>query len=46
MEYGFLALTGDAVTIELEDGPTLFTHAGSKTPGDHGHWLWLLLSND
>lgn len=41
-EYGCLALSGDKVSFEL-DGKTVFQHPGASGPGDHGHWLWLVL---
>jgi len=45
LEYGFLGMSADEVTVTL-DGVTVFTHARRNAPGDHGHWLWLLLSSD
>lgn len=41
-EYGCLALTGDRVSFQLDD-KSVFEHVGAQSPGDHGHWLWLVL---
>lgn len=43
-EYGCLGLTGDAVNVELE-GQAVFKHLGARGPGDHGHWLWVVISS-
>lgn len=43
-EYGCLGLTGDAVTIELDDR-LVFKHPGARSPGDHGHWLWVVMAD-
>jgi hypothetical protein len=41
-EYGCLAMTGDRVSFQLDD-KSVFEHEGALSPGDHGHWLWLVL---
>lgn len=40
-EYGCLAMTGDAVSIEL-DGKNVFRHPAATGPGDFGHWAWIV----
>lgn len=41
-EYGCLGLSGDEITFDL-DGSTVFQHGAASSPGDYGHWLWLVL---
>lgn len=41
-EFGCLGMSGDIVAFEL-DGKPVFNHEGATNPGDHGHWLWLVL---
>jgi len=41
-EYGCLGLSGDVVQFEL-NGESVDRHDGAKSPGDFGHWLWLVL---
>lgn len=41
-EYGCLGMTGDEVVFELDDKKA-FDHKGALTPGDYGHWVWLVL---
>lgn len=41
-EYGWLGITGDAVTVHLDKTP-VFKHSGANAPGDHGSWVWRVI---
>jgi hypothetical protein len=41
-EYGCLGMSGDEITFDLDES-TIFTHGAAQSPGDYGHWLWLVL---